>query len=40
MPETIEAQIISAEERLRQAMLASAGSVLNELLAPDIILTC
>lgn len=39
MTETIKAQIISAEERLRQAMLASDVSVLNELLAPDIIIT-
>jgi len=39
VPETIEAQIIAVEERLRQAMLASDVSVLDELLAPDIIIT-
>jgi ketosteroid isomerase-like protein len=39
MPETLETQIIKAEERLRQAMLASDVSVLNELLAPEIIIT-
>jgi ketosteroid isomerase-like protein len=39
MPETLETQIINAEERLRQAMLASDVSVLNELLAPEIIIT-
>ncbi|MGB3492476.1 MAG: nuclear transport factor 2 family protein [Elainellaceae cyanobacterium] len=32
-------QIIDLEERLRQAMLASDTSVLNELLAPEIIIT-
>jgi len=37
--ETVEAQIIKAEERLRQAMLTSNISVLNELLAPEIIIT-
>jgi ketosteroid isomerase-like protein len=39
MSETIETQIINAEERLRQAMLASDVSVLSELLAPEIIIT-
>lgn len=39
MTQTVEAQIISVEERLRQAMLASDVSVLNELLAPEIIIT-
>ncbi|MBM0744343.1 nuclear transport factor 2 family protein [Phormidium sp. CLA17] len=39
MTETVETQIINAEERLRQAMLASDVSVLNELLAPEIIIT-
>ncbi|TBR57454.1 DUF4440 domain-containing protein [Westiellopsis prolifica IICB1] len=39
MTETIETQIINVEERLRQAMLASDVSVLNELLAPEIIIT-
>lgn len=38
MTETVETQIINAEERLRQAMLASDVSVLNELLAPEIII--
>ncbi|MCP6759112.1 MAG: nuclear transport factor 2 family protein [Fischerella sp. CENA71] len=39
MAETIETQIINVEERLREAMLASDVSVLNELLAPEIIIT-
>ena len=39
MAETVETQIINAEERLRQAMLASNVSVLDELLAPEIIIT-
>jgi hypothetical protein len=39
MNKTVETQIINAEERLRQAMLASDVSVLNELLAPEIIIT-
>ena len=39
MTETVETQIINIEERLRQAMLASNVSVLNELLAPEIIIT-
>jgi len=36
MTETVETQIINIEERLRQAMLASDVSVLNELLAPEL----
>jgi ketosteroid isomerase-like protein len=39
MTETVETQIVNAEERLRLAMLASDVSVLNELLAPEIIIT-
>ncbi|MGG6266836.1 nuclear transport factor 2 family protein [Leptolyngbya sp. AN03gr2] len=39
MTEAIKAQIINIEERLRQAMLASDVDVLNELLAPEIIIT-
>lgn len=39
MTETVETQIINVEEQLRQAMLASDVSVLNELLAPEIIIT-
>ena len=39
MTQTVETQIIKAEERLRQAMLTSDVSVLDELLAPDIIIT-
>jgi ketosteroid isomerase-like protein len=39
MTETVETQIINVEEQLRLAMLASDVSVLNELLAPDIIIT-
>lgn len=39
MIETVETEIIHVEERLRQAMLASDVSVLNELLAPEIIIT-
>jgi ketosteroid isomerase-like protein len=35
----IETQIINLEERLAQAMLASDVNVLNELLAPEIIIT-
>lgn len=38
MTETVESQIINVEERLRQAMLASEASILNELLAPEIII--
>jgi ketosteroid isomerase-like protein len=39
MTETIKTQIINAEERLRKAMLASDVKVLDELLAPEIIIT-
>ncbi|PSN15631.1 DUF4440 domain-containing protein [filamentous cyanobacterium CCT1] len=39
MTESIKVQIIDAEERLRQAMLASDVGILNELLAPEIIIT-
>lgn len=39
MDTTIAAQIIDAEERLRQAMLASDVSALNELIAPEIMIT-
>ncbi|MBW4517868.1 MAG: nuclear transport factor 2 family protein [Timaviella obliquedivisa GSE-PSE-MK23-08B] len=39
MIEILETQIESIEERLRQAMLASNVSVLDELLAPEIIIT-
>lgn len=39
MTEIVETQIVSVEERLRQAMLASDVSVLDELLAPEIIIT-
>lgn len=39
MNQTIETQIIAAEERLRLAMLASDVSTLDELLAPEIIIT-
>lgn len=39
MTETVETQIINAEERLRRAMLASDVNVLNELLASEIIIT-
>jgi Domain of unknown function (DUF4440) len=39
MTETVETQIINAEESLRQAMLASNVIVLNELLSPEIIIT-
>ncbi|BAZ67784.1 MAG: nuclear transport factor 2 family protein [Pelatocladus maniniholoensis HA4357-MV3] len=35
----VETQIIKAEEQLRLAMLASDVSTLNELLAPEIIIT-
>jgi Domain of unknown function (DUF4440) len=38
MIETVEAQIINAEERLRLAMLASDVGVLDELLASEIII--
>lgn len=39
MTETVKTEIIELEERLRQAMLASDVSVLDELLAPEIIIT-
>lgn len=39
MTETVKTRIINAEERLRQAMLASDVGVLNELIAPTIIIT-
>ena len=39
MTETIKTEIIEVEERLRLAMLASDVSVLDELLAPEIIIT-
>lgn len=39
MNKTVKDQIISAEERLRLAMLASDVSDLNELLAPEIMIT-
>ncbi len=39
MNKTVETQIINAEEQLRLAMLASDVSALNELLAPEIIIT-
>lgn len=39
MNQTFETQIINAEERLRLAMLASDVSTLDELLAPEIIIT-
>jgi ketosteroid isomerase-like protein len=39
MTELAETQIIEIEEQLRQAMLASDVTVLNELLAPDILIT-
>jgi ketosteroid isomerase-like protein len=39
MNQTVETQIINVEERLRLAMLASDVSVLDELIAPDSIIT-
>jgi ketosteroid isomerase-like protein len=39
MNRTVEAQIQDAEDRLRTAMLNSDVSVLDELLAPDLIFT-
>jgi len=39
MNQTVESQIINAEERLRLAMLASDVSALDELLAPEILIT-
>lgn len=39
MTNTIETQILEAEERLRLAMLGSDVAALDELLAPDLIFT-
>ncbi len=39
MIERVKTQIIDAEERLRKAMLTSDVKVLDELLAPQIIIT-
>jgi len=39
MDQTVETQIIDAEERLRLAMLASDVGTLDELLAPELIFT-
>jgi ketosteroid isomerase-like protein len=39
MTQLVETEIINVEERLRQAMLASDVSILDELLAPEIIIT-
>jgi ketosteroid isomerase-like protein len=39
MNKTVETQIVEAEERLRLAMLASDVSVLDDLLAPQLIAT-
>lgn len=39
MGNLIESQIIKSEDRLRQAMLNSDVSALNELLAPELIFT-
>jgi ketosteroid isomerase-like protein len=39
MNESIKTQIYNVEEQLRQAMLASDVIVLNELLAPEIVIT-
>jgi ketosteroid isomerase-like protein len=39
MNQTIEAQIVTAEDRLRMAMLASDISALGELLAPELLFT-
>ena len=39
MNQTVETQIINAEERLRLAMLASDVCTLDELLAPELIFT-
>lgn len=39
MTQLIETEIIHVEERLRQAMLTSDVSVLDELLASDILIT-
>jgi ketosteroid isomerase-like protein len=39
MDQPIEAQIIAAEEQLRQAMLTSDVSRLNHLISPDVLIT-
>lgn len=39
MSDTIESQIVEAEERLRQAMLASDVNALDELLASELMFT-
>ena len=39
MNKTVEMQIIEAEEQLRVAMLTSDVSILDELLAPELIFT-
>lgn len=39
MSQTLEDQIINAEDRLRTAMLGSDIAALDELLAPDLIFT-
>jgi ketosteroid isomerase-like protein len=39
MNKTIETQIVEVEERLRLAMLASDVNILDELLAPEILIT-
>jgi hypothetical protein len=39
MGDIIEGEILEVEERLRQAMLASDASTLDELLAPELIFT-
>src|SRR4051812_43824339 len=39
MTNNLEAQVIKAEERLRQAMMNNDVGVLDELLAPDLLFT-
>ncbi len=39
MSDTIETQILEAEEQLRQAMLASDVNALDDLLSPELIFT-
>ena len=39
MTDTIKQEILEAEERLRQAMLDSDVTALDELLAPELIFT-
>jgi len=39
MDQSIEAQIVECEERLRQAMLQSDVAVLDQLLSPNLIFT-